>query len=52
MRKLLDELENTGACRELAELNGTFAEPLDFDLGDCETVEIDTLDIWSIDNVK
>lgn len=52
VRELLDKLENTGECGELAELNGTFVDPLDFDLGDCETVKIDTLDIWSIDKVK
>ena len=50
--ELLDELEATGSCEELAELDEAFIDPLDFDLGDCETVKIDTLDIWSIDKVK
>jgi len=52
VRELLDKLENTGECGELAELNGTFVDPLDLDSDDCDNVEIYMTDIWSIDKVK
>ena len=46
--ELLDELEATGSCEELAELDEAFIDPLDFDLGDCDNVEIYMTDILSI----
>ena len=47
--KLLDELEATGSCEELAELDDAFIDPLDFDLDDCDNVEIYMTDILSIE---
>lgn len=47
--KLLDELEATGSCEELAELDEAFIDPLDFDLDDCDNVEIYMTDILSIE---
>ena len=47
--ELLDELEATGSCEELAELDEAFIDPLDFDPGDCDNVEIYMTDILSID---
>ena len=49
VNKLLDELEATGSCEELAELDEAFIDPLDFDLDDCDNVEIYMIDILSID---
>ena len=49
VHELLDELENTGNCEELAELDDAFIDPLDFDPGDCDNVEIYMTDILSID---
>ena len=46
---LLDELEATGNCKELADLNEAFIDPLDFDPGDCDDVEIYMTDILSIE---
>lgn len=47
--ELLDELESTGSCEELAELDEAFIDPLDFDLDDCDNVEIYMTDILSIE---
>lgn len=47
--ELLDELEATGECEELAELDEAFIDPLDFDPGDCDNVEIYMTDILSIE---
>ena len=49
VNELLDELENTGNCEELAELDDAFIDPLDFDPGDCDNVEIYMTDILSIE---
>ena len=49
VNELLDELEATGSCEELAELNEAFIDPLDFDLDDCGNMEIYMTDILSID---
>ena len=47
--ELLDELEATGSCEELAELDEAFIDPLDFDLDECDNVEIYMTDILSIE---
>ena len=52
VNELLDELENTGSCEELAELDDAFINPLDFDPGDCDDVEIYMTDILSIREEK
>ena len=50
VREFLDKFKN--ACEEPANLNSAFVDSLDFGLGDCETVEIDTLDVLSIEEEK
>lgn len=50
--ELLDELEASGSCEELAELDEAFIDPLDFDPGDCDDVEIYMTDILSIREEK
>jgi hypothetical protein len=47
--ELLDELEATGSCEELEELNEAFIDPLDLDSDDCDNVEIYMTDILSIE---
>ena len=49
VNELLDELEATGSCEELAELDEAFIDPLDFDLNDCDNEEIYMTDILSIE---
>ena len=47
--ELLDELEATGSCEGLEELNEAFIDPLDLDSDDCDNVEIYMTDILSIE---
>ena len=45
---LLNKLEDTGHCEELAKLDYAFNDPLYFNSCDYDSVEIDTLEILSI----